>query len=210
MVSEMGLNAYGAVTWGQFFIYQGFNEKTGWMHTSTYTDVLDEFVETVSEIGGEPVYQYGETVRPVRTSEVKLSYIEGDSLLSRTFPTYHTHHGPITHQFEGKPVATAMMWDPVRALEQSFVRTKQDSYTGFRQMMDIRTNSSNNTVYADADGNIAYFHGNFIPKRDTTFNFRLPVDGSNPATDWQGLHSVDVKSTPKRATRLDPREHDSG
>ena len=34
MVSEEGLNAYGAVTWGQFFVYQGFNEKTGWMHTS--------------------------------------------------------------------------------------------------------------------------------------------------------------------------------
>ena len=58
-------------------------------------------------------------------------------------------------------------------------------------MMDIRTNSSNNTVYADADGNIAYFHGNFIPKRDTLFDYTQPVDGSNPATDWQGLHAVD-------------------
>ncbi len=47
VVSEEGLNAYGAVTWGQFFVYQGFNEKTGWMHTSTYTDVLDEFKETI-------------------------------------------------------------------------------------------------------------------------------------------------------------------
>jgi len=45
VVSEEGLNAYGAVTWGQFFVYQGFNEKTGWMHTSTYTDVMDEFKE---------------------------------------------------------------------------------------------------------------------------------------------------------------------
>ena len=45
VVSEEGLNAYGAVTWGQFFVYQGFNEKAGWMHTSTYTDVIDEFVE---------------------------------------------------------------------------------------------------------------------------------------------------------------------
>ena len=104
---------------------------------------------------------------------------------------YHTHHGPITHQQEGMPVATAMMWDPPRALEQSFIRTKQDSYAGFRKMMDIRTNSSNNTVYADADGNIAYFHGNFIPKRDPRFNFREPVDGSNPDTDWKGLHTVD-------------------
>jgi hypothetical protein len=32
--SNEGLNAYGAVTWGQFFIYQGFNENCGWMHTS--------------------------------------------------------------------------------------------------------------------------------------------------------------------------------
>lgn len=191
MVSEEGLNAYGAVTWGQFFIYQGFNEKTGWMHTSTYTDVLDEFVETITEVDGSPVYQYGEELRPVRTSDISLSYKSGDSLQKRSFPAYHTHHGPITHQYEDQPVATAMMWDPVRALEQSFIRTKQDSYSGFREMMDIRTNSSNNTVYADADGTIAYFHGNFIPRRDTTLNYRAPVDGSNPATDWQGLHTVD-------------------
>ena len=191
VVSEEGLNAYGAVTWGQFFIYQGFNEKTGWMHTSTYTDVIDEFVETVSEVDGVPMYQYGEELRPIDTSRVTLSYRSGDSLLQRSFPAYHTHHGPITHQEGGKPVATAMMWDPVRALEQSFIRTKQDSYAGFREMMDIRTNSSNNTVYADADGNIAYFHGNFIPRRDPRFNYREPVDGSDPATDWQGLHAVD-------------------
>ncbi|MEJ2162340.1 MAG: penicillin acylase family protein [Robiginitalea sp.] len=191
MVSEEGLNAYGAVTWGQFFIYQGFNEKTGWMHTSTYTDVIDEFLETITEVEGRPMYQYGEELRPVRTSQVTLSFASGDSLSKRTFPMYHTHHGPITHKTDGKPVASAMMWDPAKALEQSFIRTKQDSYAGFRDMMDIRTNSSNNTVYADADGNIAYFHGNFVPKRDPQFNYREPVDGSNPATDWQGLHTVE-------------------
>ena len=87
--------------------------------------------------------------------------------------------------------ATAMMWEPVKALEQSYIRTKQNGYQGFRKMMDIRTNSSNNTVYADAEGNIAYFHGNFIPKRDTIFDFTQPVDGSNPKTDWKGLHTVD-------------------
>jgi len=58
-------------------------------------------------------------------------------------------------------------------------------------MMNIRTNSSNNTVYADADGNIAYYHGNFIPKRDTSFDYTKPVDGSNPKTAWNGLHTVD-------------------
>ena len=195
MVSEEGLNAYGAVTWGQFFIYQGFNEKTGWMHTSTYTDVMDEFVEDIVQTDGGPKYRYGGEKRPVAVSEVTLKYRSGDSLARRTFPVYRTHHGPITHQIGGKPVATAMMWSPAKALEQSFIRTRQSSYEGFRQMMDLRTNSSNNTVYADADGNIAYFHGNFIPRRDTRFNFNEPVDGSDPATDWQGLHTVDEEIT---------------
>nr|WP_299387316.1 acylase [Allomuricauda sp.] len=191
VVSEEGLNAYGAVTWGQFFVYQGFNEKTGWMHTSTYTDVMDEFMETIVQNDGNLFYQYGEELRPVETSEVVLKYIEGNQLKEKTFPMYHTHHGPITHAVDGRWTASAMMWEPVKALEQSYIRTKQEGYDGFRKMMDIRTNSSNNTVYADAEGNIAYFHGNFMPKRDTIFDYIKPVDGSDPKTDWQGLHTVD-------------------
>ena len=190
MVSEEGLNAYGAVTWGQFFVYQGFNEKTGWMHTSSDTDVIDEFVEKVSEKDGKYFYQYGTEERPVETSEVSLQYKEGDQLKSITFPTYRTHHGPITHMSEDKWVATALMWDPVKALHQSYIRTTLDGHDAFRQMMDIKTNSSNNTVYADAEGNIAYYHGNFLPIRDVQFDFSKPVDGSNPATDWKGLHPV--------------------
>jgi acyl-homoserine-lactone acylase len=57
--------------------------------------------------------------------------------------------------------------------------------------MDLHTNSSNNTIYADADGTIAYFHANFIPKRDIRFDWTRPVDGSDPATEWNGLLSVD-------------------
>ncbi len=193
MVSEEGLNAYGAVTWGQFFVYQGFNEKTGWMHTSTYTDVMDEFVEKTMVIEGnnEAFYQYGEEMHPIETYEVILKYKDGDEMKEKTFPAYRTHHGPITHLVDGQWTASAMMWEPAKALEQSYIRTKKEGYKGFREMMNIRTNSSNNTVYADAEGNIAYFHGNFVPKRDTQFNYSQPVDGSNPKTDWQGLHTVD-------------------
>jgi len=191
VVSEEGLNAYGAVTWGQFFVYQGFNEKTGWMHTSTYVDFMDEFVEDVFEEDGKLVYQYGDEQRPVQVSEITLKYKDGEGVSERTFKTYHTHHGPITHMLDGKWVATKLNWDPVNALQQSFIRTKQSGYEGFRKMMDIRTNSSNNTVYADAEGNIAYFHGDFVPRRDASFDYSKPVDGSNPATDWQGLHTVD-------------------
>lgn len=194
-VSEEGLNAYGAVTWGQFFIYQGFNEKTGWMHTSTYTDVIDEFKETIEERDEKLMYKYGEEWREVETDSVTLKYKDGEELKEKTFPTYRTHHGPITHMIDDQWVATAMMWEPVKALEQSYTRTKKANHAEFNEMMDIKTNSSNNTVFADAEGNIAYYHGNFIPIRDTQFDYTQPVDGSNPATDWQGLHPVDEAIT---------------
>ncbi|MEL6447173.1 MAG: acylase [Pseudomonadota bacterium] len=191
VVSDEGLNAYGAVTWGQFFVYQGFNERTGWMHTSTYVDFLDEFIEDVSMRDGRRVYRYGNELRDVTTQTVTLRYRTTTGMAEREFETYRTHHGPITHAIDGKWVATRINWKPAEALAQSFVRTKQRDHAGFREMMQRRTNSSNNTVYADADGTIAYYHGNFIPRRDPQFDYSKPVDGSDPSTDWQGIHEVD-------------------
>lgn len=190
VVSEEGLNAYGAVTWGQFFVYQGFNEKTGWMHTSTGTDIIDEFEETISKTNNGITYAYGDENRPVDSLDVTLNYKTDSGIQSKSFTIYRTHHGPITHKNNDKWVATAMMWSPVKALEQSFTRTKKSNYNAFNEMMNIRTNSSNNTVYADADGTIAYYHGNFIPKRNVQFDYTKPVDGSNPDTDWNGLHEL--------------------
>jgi acyl-homoserine lactone acylase PvdQ len=191
MVSEEGLNAYGAVTWGQFFVYQGFNRKTGWMHTSTGTDIIDEFEETVVKNGSKTSYKYGEDIKPMDSIKVNLKYKTVNGLKEKSFMTYRTHRGPITHANEDKWVTTALMWSPIKALEQSFTRTKKSNHKEFYEMMNIRTNSSNNTVYADADGTIAYYHGNFIPKRNQSFDYTQPVDGSNPKTDWQGLHPLE-------------------
>lgn len=191
VVSEEGLNAYGAVTWGQFFVYQGFNEKTGWMHTSSYADVIDDYKETLKDENGKKFYKYGAAWRPIDSAQVVLKYKDETTLKEKTFTMYHTHHGPITQIIDNQWAATSLMWDPIKALNQSFIRTKQSGYKGFRDMMDIRTNSSNNTVYADAEGNIAYFHGNFMPIRNQKYDYTKPLDGSNPETDWQGLHTVD-------------------
>ena len=191
VVSEEGLNAYGAVTWGQFFVYQGFNQKNGWMHTSTHVDFMDEYLETIIERGEDLYYLYDGEELKVEDSVVSLRYRDGGTFKYRAFPTFRTHHGPVTHMENGQWVTTRINWDPVRALQQSFIRTKTSSHNGFRIMMNMRTNSSNNTVYADADGNIAYYHGNFIPKRDPSFDYSKPVNGSIKNTDWNGLHKVD-------------------
>ncbi|HLH15868.1 MAG TPA: acylase [Bryobacteraceae bacterium] len=191
MVSQEGLNAYGAVTWGQFFIYQGFNDRAGWMHTSSGVDAIDEYLETVSRKGNGYVYKYGSEERPVIAKEITVPYRTEHGMAERKFTAYFTHHGPIVRQADGKWVAIRLMQEPIKALTQSYTRTKARTYRAFRQSMELHTNSSNNTIYADADGNIAYFHGNFIPRRDTRFDWTKPVDGSDPATEWKGLLSVD-------------------
>lgn len=191
MVSEEGLNAYGAVTWGQFFIYQGFNENTGWMHTSSRADAIDEYLETIVERDDGYYYVYGDEERRLQESQVEIDYRDGDDLNTREFTVYHSHHGPIIREQDGRWVAISLMEEPVRALTQSYLRTKSRNYMEFNASMELLTNSSNNTVYADSDGNIAYYHGNFIPRRDPSFDWNAPLDGSDPATDWQGLHPLD-------------------
>ncbi|MBI3886660.1 MAG: penicillin acylase family protein, partial [Opitutae bacterium] len=190
VVSEEGLNAYGAVTWGQFFVYQGFNDRAGWMHTSGGGDVIDEYLETVSASGDGFGYRYGGETRPLVAKKISMPYRHGGALAEKTVTAYFSHHGPIVRAADGRWVSVRLMQEPVKALQQSFLRTKARRYADFLQVMQLRTNSSNNTVYADADGTIAYFHGNFLPVRDPRFDWTKPVDGSDPATDWRGLHEV--------------------
>jgi acyl-homoserine-lactone acylase len=191
VVSEQGLNVYGAVTWGQFFVYQGFNPHNGWMHTSYGGDAIDEYAEDLVKKPDGLYYKYGTRLRKLRVSRITIPFKQADGMGRRTFTVYHSHHGPIVRAENGKWIAVKLLEDPVPALSQSYLRTKTRDYASFRKTQDMRTDTSNNTVYADADGTIAYFHGNFIPKRDTSFDFTHPVDGSNPATEWQGAHAIE-------------------
>ena len=191
MVSEEGLNAYGAVTWGQFFVYQGFNERAGWMHTSSKADAIDEYLEEVVKRDDGLYYRYGNEERPLETTTLTVPYKNGNETAAKEFTVYHSHHGPIIREQDGNWVSIRLMQEPVKAITQSFLRTKATGHEAFYETMELLTNSSNNTVYADADGNIAYYHGNFIPRRDPRFDWTRPVDGTDPATEWQGLHPVE-------------------
>jgi acyl-homoserine-lactone acylase len=191
MASDQGLDAYGAVTWGQFFIYQGFNEHTGWMHTSSGVDAVDEYLETVAKKGDHFIYKYGAEERPLIVKQITIPYKTDHGMAEKKFTVYFSHHGPIIRDQNGKWVSIELMNKPVEALTQSYTRTKTSNYKSFRQTLELKANSSNNTIFADSDGDIAYFHGNFIPRRDTAFDFTKVVDGSNPATDWKGLLTVD-------------------
>jgi acyl-homoserine-lactone acylase len=112
-------------------------------------------------------------------------------MLQRNFTTYATHHGPIVRAAGERWIAMALMNRPIPALEQSWLRTKATSFAGYMRVAGLQANSSNDTIYADADGHIAYLHPQFVPVRDDRFDYRGTVDGSDPATAWQGLTPLD-------------------
>ena len=198
MASSEGLDAYGAVTWGQFFIYQGFNDRAGWMHTSSAVDAVDQYLETVTPPKSPDrtvFYKYGNENRPIAEKQITVPYKTPQGMAQKIFTVYYTSHGPIVRAVNGKWVAIKLMQEPIKALEQSYLRTKARNYKEYWKTMELQANSSNNTIFADADGDIAYFHGNFIPRRDPRFDFTRPIDGSDPATDWHGL--LTVEETPR-------------
>jgi acyl-homoserine-lactone acylase len=190
VTSDEGLNAYGAVTWGQFFVYQGFNERAGWMHTSSGVDVIDEWAEDIQRRPDGLWHRRDDLLLPVKADTIVVPYRTPQGMAQRTFTVFRTSHGPVVRAENGRWISVGLMHEPVKSLTESFARTKARTYAEYREVMELRANSSNNTVFASADGDIAYFHGNFVPRRDRRFDWKKPVDGANPRTDWQGLHEV--------------------
>jgi acyl-homoserine lactone acylase PvdQ len=201
LVSEEGLNTYGAVTWGQFFVYQGFNAHCGWMHTSSYADVADLYLEKVSRKDRGWVYEYDGGSRNVTGKSFNVWCKKDGQLVAYPFTGLYTHHGPVIAAFahhgpgasgaEEKWLSLKEYNRSLNALLEAWLITKARTFEEYKQAMNLRANTTNNTVYADDQGNIAYWHGNFMPRRDTAYDWSSPVDGAIAATEWKGLHALD-------------------
>src|SRR6185295_13511345 len=104
-------------TWGQFFIYQGFNDKTGWMHTSSGVDQLDEYIETPVQHGASWAYKYGAEEKPMVSAQITVPYKTASGMSQKTFTAYYTQHGPVTRKTaDGKWVTMRLMNEPLKAL----------------------------------------------------------------------------------------------
>ena len=95
-------------------------------------------------------------------------------MAKKEFKVYATHHGPVMAMQEDKWISMQSNNRSLDGLIQSWTRTKAKTFADFKATMELKSNISNNTVYADDQGNIAYWHGNFMPKRDQNF-------------DWSGM-----------------------
>jgi acyl-homoserine-lactone acylase len=191
MVSDEGLNVYGAVTWGTFFVFQGFNQYCGWMHTSGETDVADLFAEETVNKNDSLFTKYDNKLLPVKSKPITIHYKTANGFDEQKFTTYYTKHGPVMGSRNGQWLSLRENNRSLNALMQSWLRTKAKGFDDFKKIMNLRSNTSDNTVFADYKRNIAYWHGNFVPKRSKKFDYSLPVDGTTSETDWHGIYELD-------------------
>ncbi|RYY19101.1 MAG: acylase, partial [Sphingobacteriaceae bacterium] len=190
LVSDEGLNAYGAVTWGQFFIYQGFNAHCGWMHTSSYADVADLYEEKVHKNSTGWTYEYEGKQLPVTERKLVFKVKQNETTSTKTLTGYYTQHGPVLGSRNGKWLSLKANNRSYNALLESWLITKANTFAQYKAAMNLLSNATNNTVYADDKGNTAFWYGNFMPKRSISYDWTQPVDGTTRATEWQGLHPL--------------------
>jgi acyl-homoserine lactone acylase PvdQ len=153
-------------------------------------DAADLYIEKISRKSNRLFYEYNKTQKPVTKKNIRLYYKNGGETHTKTITALFTHHGPIMTKRNDQWLSVKADNRIMNGLVQCWQRIKAKGFADFKKTMDLRGNISNNTVYADAEGNIAYWHGNRIPVRDKRFDWSKPVDGSITATEWKGLHPV--------------------
>lgn len=190
--SDEGWSFSGVGRYGLPLLYMGHNEILGWTHTDNYPDHGDLYVETFDDPSNPLAYRYGEGHRTaVRwTEEIRVKTAKG--IETRRFTFRKTHHGPIVSEHEGKPVAIRLAkLEEGGWLDQWYEMTKARSLAEFKAALRRVAIPYMNIVYADRDGNILYVYNGSVPRRSPKFDWRRPVDGSDPETEWQGYHAFE-------------------
>ena len=190
--SDEGWNFTGYTRFGFPFPYVGHNEDLGWVSTDNAADLEDVYAETFDDPARPLAYRYGKGHR-MATERVESIRVKTDSGFEvKTFKMLKTHHGPVVGKRDGKLLAIRMArFEEDGWLREWYDMTKAKTLVQFKAALRPQKMLFGNVMYADRRGNIYYLYNGAVPRRDPRFDWTKPLDGSDPATEWQGFHTID-------------------
>ena len=192
VISDEGWNFTGYTRFGFPFPYVGHNESAGWVSTDNAADVADLYVEQFDLPTDSLAYRFGSGYRRATEWRDSIQVKTAAGRVTRTFRFRKTHHGPIVATKDGKPVALRMArFESDGWLAEWYAMTRARNVEEFKAAMRPMNMLFGNAMFADRDGNIFYVYNGAVPLRDPSLDWNQPVDGSDPRTEWKGIHSFD-------------------
>jgi acyl-homoserine-lactone acylase len=190
--SDEGWNFTGYTRLGFPFPYVGHNENGGWVSTDNAADLTDVYVETFDDPSRPLAYRYGDGYRVATEHIEEIRVKTPTGIETRRLTMRRTHHGPIIGARDGKPLAIRMAkFEDDGWLREWYEMTRAKSLDELKRAMSPLNMLFGNVMYADRQGNTFYLYNGAVPRRNPRFDWRKPVDGSDPATEWQGYHTID-------------------
>ena len=189
-----GHKFYGYYLAGVPFAIEGHNSHLGWGLTIFPFDNMNLYAE---EINPENKDQYYDGEQWVNFEKINYTIKVKDSH-DITYEMRKSKHGPILNDAYPKiksrfnDHAIAMWWAAtqvkVTTLEATYLMNNASDMNEFEKALNLVDIVGLNIMYADADGNIAWWATGKIPKLAAGINTHLILDGSNPANDVIGFY----------------------
>jgi penicillin amidase len=190
--SDQGWNFTGYTRFGFPFPYVGHNESAGWVSTDNAADLTDVYAETFDDPKRPLAYRYGNGYRIATERTVEILVKTANGMEKRSFKVVRTHHGPILAARDGKKLAIKMAkFESDGWLREWYLMTRATSVNELKRAMAPLNMLFGNVMYADKKGDTFYLYNGAVPRRNSKFNWKEPVDGSDPATEWKGYHTID-------------------
>ena len=189
--SDEGWNFTGYTRFGFPFPYVGHNDNGGWVSTDNAADLEDVYLETFDDPKRPLAYKYGTGYREATEREEKILVKTPTGMETRPLKMLKTHHGPVVAAKDGKLITLRMAkFESDGWLRQWYDMTKSNSLAALKRAIAPLNMLFGNIMYADRQGNTFYIYNGAVPRRDPRFDWTKPLDGSDPATEWKGYHTM--------------------
>jgi len=188
-LSAPGLHATGVTLPGLPFVIAGHNEHVAWGFTALMGDVQDLYIE---KLDGKGNYQDLDAQWKPLTVDHEVIHVRGGKDVA--LDVQLTAHGPLLNPIvpkETRPIALKWtIYDPSLNTLPLYEIDTAANWTEFSAALSTWCWPTQNVVYADDQGHIAYHAVGKIPIRFANGLFRVPIphDQLDQRSEWgQGL-----------------------